>query len=124
MKFSEANHTDGHLIEAYDARSVVIGTQRYSQGLIVTPTQIIAPWSVQPANLTEKHIDELLTLKPLIIILGTGSRQEFPDLKLYFAVMERGVGFEVMDTGAACRTYNILVSEGRRVVAALMPFRL
>jgi len=124
MRFSEADNTNGHLIDAYDAHGVVIGKQRYQQGLIVMSTQIIAPWTVQPADLTGEHLDELLAFTPQIIVLGTGSRQVFPDSRLYFAVLERGVGFEVMDTGAACRTYNILVSEGRRVVAGLMPFSL
>ncbi|MBV5310546.1 Mth938-like domain-containing protein [Chromatium okenii] len=124
MRFSEADNANGYLIDAYDTHGVVIGKQRYAQGLIVTPTQIIAPWSLQLADLTAESIDELLAFAPQIIVLGTGSRQVFPDPILYFAVLERGIGFEVMDTGAACRTYNILVSEGRRVVAGLMPFSL
>lgn len=124
MKFSEADNTNGYLIDAYDAQGVMIGKQRYTQGLIVTPTQIIAPWSLQPTDLTAEFIDELLAFAPQIIVLGTGNRQVFPDPSLYFAVMERGIGFEVMDTGAACRTYNILIADGRRVVAGLMPFIL
>ena len=76
--------------------------------------------------MTLKHLDALIAIEPetRIIVLGTGETQVFPDPALYFAVIGRGIGFEVMDTGAACRTYNILISEGRRVVAGLMPLAL
>ena len=64
---------------------------------------------------------KLTTHDPEIIIFGTGKEQVFPDPALFVPLMERGIGYEVMNTGAACRTYNILLSEERRVLAALIP---
>ncbi len=76
---------------------------------------------------TVEHIEPddftpVLSLEPEIVILGTGPAQVFPEPAVYAPAINRGVGLEIMDTGAACRTYNILVSEGRRVVAALIMF--
>ena len=62
----------------------------------------------------------MLALEPEIVVLGSGTRQRFPELQLLAALLSRGIGCEVMDTGAACRTYNVLASEDRRVVAALL----
>jgi uncharacterized protein len=61
-----------------------------------------------------------LTLEPEIVLLGTGRRQQFPHPRLTQALLEQGVGVEVMDTAAACRTYNVIMLEGRRVAAALL----
>ena len=72
------------------------------------------------AGLTAEHLEAVLGESTQVLILGTGTRQHFPAPKVQFALLERGIGLEVMDTGAACRTYNILVSEGRDVVAALL----
>ena len=62
----------------------------------------------------------MLSLEPEIVILGTGERQVFPEPSLFAAVAGRGVGLEVMDNGAACRTYNVLLAEGRRVALAII----
>ncbi len=121
MKFTEANDAGGHLIEGYGTEGIAIGGRRYRRSLILTPSRILEPWEPSSsANLTREHLNELLALEPQVIILGTGPQQVFPDPAVYFWVMERGIGIEVMDTGAACRTYNILMSEGRRVVAGLI----
>jgi uncharacterized protein len=126
MRFSEADGSSGHLIDAYGDDGILIGGRRFTRGLIVTPNQVQDDWGpARPADLTVEHLDALLAIEPetQVIVLGTGETQVFPDPALYFAVIGRGVGFEVMDTGAACRTYNILMSEGRRVVAGLLPWR-
>lgn len=126
MKFSQADGSSGHLIDAYGSEGILIGGRRFTRGLIVTPSRVEEGWGpAQPADLTVEHLEALIAIEPeiQIIVLGTGEIQVFPDPALYFAVIGRGVGFEVMDTGAACRTYNILMSEGRRVVAGLLPWR-
>jgi uncharacterized protein len=121
MRFSEADNTSGSLIDAYGVDGIAIGGRLYRRGLIVTPERIVDPWGpTQPSELTADHLDELLAFSPQIIVLGTGRTQIFPDPSLYFRMIEQRIGFEIMDTGAACRTYNILMSEGRRVVAALI----
>ncbi|MBK1642497.1 hypothetical protein CKO12_11530 [Chromatium okenii] len=119
MRFSEADDTSGNLITAYDAEGVVVGRQRYLAGLIVTPTQIVAPWAAPAAALTITHLEQVLALAPQVILLGTGTQQIFLAPQLQFAVLQRGIGLEVMNSAAACRTYNILAAEGRRVAVAL-----
>lgn len=124
MRFSEADASSGPLIEAYDREGILIAGRRFTRGLIVTPRRIREDWGPShPAELRIEHLEALLAIEAetQVILLGTGDTQVFPDPALGFAVLGRGVGFEVMDTGAACRTYNILISEGRRVVAGLLP---
>lgn len=121
MKFSQADSDGGHLIQGYAPDHVIIDDHTYRGGLIVSPDRIITGWGPAEASaLSAAHLDALIALAPQVIILGTGTRQVFPDPALYARVLEHGIGFEVMDTGAACRTYNILMSEGRRVAAALL----
>jgi uncharacterized protein len=126
MRFSEADDSGGNLIDAYGSEGIVIGGRRFTRGLIVTPQRVLDDWGpADPASLRLAHLEALLEQAPdaQVMVLGTGAYQVFPDPTLYVAITRRGVGLEVMDTGAACRTYNILMSEGRRVVAGLMPWQ-
>ena len=82
--------------------------------------RLIDDWRPQTLEeLREEDLDAVFALQPEIVVLGSGSRQRFPETQLLAAILARGIGCEVMDTGAACRTYNVLVSESRRAVAAL-----
>jgi uncharacterized protein len=67
------------------------------------------------------HFDAVLAAEPEVVLLGTGARQRFAHPRLTAALIARRIGVESMDTGAACRTYNILMTEGRKVLAALLP---
>jgi uncharacterized protein len=88
---------------------------------IITPRQVMADWPPQGIeDLAAEHLAALVELDPEVIILGTGETLQFPAPRLGAALVERQIGLEIMDTAAACRTYNILVAEGRMVVAALM----
>jgi uncharacterized protein len=71
-------------------------------------------------EITVPDFDEVLSMQPEIILLGTGTTLRFPSVQLSGSILATGTGFEVMDTAAACRTYNILLSEKRKVVAALL----
>lgn len=126
MRFSEADNNSGHLIEAYGAEGIRVGGRSFRRGLIVTPSRVEEGWGpARAADLEIAHLDALIGADPSgelqVVILGTGATQVFLHPELHAAVLGRGIGLEVMDTGAACRTYNILVSEGRRVVAGLLP---
>lgn len=122
MRFTEADKNSGYLIEAYGSEGIQIDGRRYGQGLVLSAQRIIAPWGPpSPAEFTTLHLETLLTFDPQVMVLGTGANQVFPDPAVYVDILSRGIGVEIMDTGAACRTYNILVSEGRRVVAGLLP---
>ncbi|MBK1703679.1 Mth938-like domain-containing protein [Halochromatium glycolicum] len=121
MKVSEFETDAGPLIEAYEPGRVRIEGQHYNGTVAVTAGRIMADWG--PADLDElapAHLEAIAELAPQIVVLGTGARQRFPDPAVYAVLLERGIGIEIMDTGAACRTYNILAGEGRRVVAALI----
>jgi uncharacterized protein len=123
MRFAESDDSNGYLVQAYGPEGIRIGARLYSRGLILAPQRILEDWGpVRLEFLDAGHLQPLIDLQPEVIVLGTGRSQVFPDPAVYAGVLARGIGFEVMDTGAACRTYNILVSEGRRVVAALLPW--
>jgi len=123
MKFSAADTDSGHLILHYDPSRILIGGRAYTQGLIVSPEHIQPGWGPASATeLTAEHFAALAALDPRVLIIGTGERQIFPDPNAYRALLRRGLGVDIMDTGAACRTYNTLVSEGRKVVAGLLMY--
>ena len=110
-----------YLIRAYEEGQVTIGQQQYRRSLIVSAQAPPAQWRPRSAGeLLREDFEPVLALQPEILLLGTGQRLDFPSPSLTVAVLQAGVGVEVMDTAAACRTYNILLSEERRVVAALL----
>ncbi|QIK39069.1 hypothetical protein GWK36_02550 [Caldichromatium japonicum] len=121
MKFAEIEQTEGHLVEAHGPGWVRISGQRYTQGLILTPAEIVSPWG--PACASELDLEHLLDLTrfaPEVILIGTGQTTALLDPLLQAPFIQQRIGVEWMTTAAACRTYNILVAEGRRVVAALI----
>lgn len=121
MKINRDFRLDINLIRSHEAGRLVIGEQTYSSNLILSPGQIMPDWAAASSEtLTLDLLEPALAMKPGILLLGTGTAQRFPAPELMAAVMGRGVGLEVMDTAAACRTYNILASENRPVVAALI----
>ena len=108
------------IIRGYDATSITT-----SEGVLTSSTLIaadaLAPWPPHAvAELTAEHVALLLAHDPEVIIIGTGAKFALPPQAALAAARARRIGIEVMDTAAACRTYNVLVGEGRRVVAGLM----
>ncbi|MCP3666085.1 MAG: Xcc1710-like domain-containing protein [Gammaproteobacteria bacterium] len=121
MKFALSDSADGYLIRAYRSGEITIGEQRFTSSLILLPDQIHTNWSVVDfSDLELSHFTTMAGFRPDLIILGTGEQQSFPKPALYQPLITQGIGLEVMTTSAACRTYNILVSEGRRPLAALI----
>jgi uncharacterized protein len=120
MKFILDNIDGGYLIQRYDTGMLVIDQAVYRESLILLPDQVITDWAPSAVpDLTAEDFTRLAGLEPEIVLLGTGGRQQFPHPSLSQPLMARRIGLEVMDTAAACRTYNILMAEGRRVAAAL-----
>ncbi|HJS88380.1 MAG TPA: Mth938-like domain-containing protein [Steroidobacteraceae bacterium] len=120
MKFTLESNTRLNLVRAYSRTELRIGEQRIHSSCIVCAEELITEWP--PARfeaLTPAHLAAIFALQPEVVLLGTGERQRFPPAEIRAAFALRGVGLEVMDLGAACRTYNILVQEERRAVAAL-----
>ena len=113
---SERNRIDG-----YTDSSVIINGDEYSSSLILSPSEINPNWAVPSFHdLASQHIASIISLQPEIIILGTGRTLHFPDPEIITEIFREKIGFEVMDTGAACRCYNLLLSEDRKVAAGLI----
>lgn len=111
-----------NLIRTYEAGRIVVGEQDYRHSLIILADRLITDWPPQAlAELSVADMQVLADLKCEVVLLGTGQLLRFPSPDLLAPLAAAGTGIEVMDTGAACRTYNILMGEGRRVAAALMP---
>jgi len=108
-------------VTSYGPGYVVINAVRYEQSLVVLPDRVVPDWNVPKLDaLASQDIVRIAALKPELVLLGTGGRLHFPDPGLLACLGAAGIGTEVMDTAAACRTYNILAAEGRRVAAALI----
>jgi uncharacterized protein len=108
-------------IRAFKVGQVQINDTIYTQNLIISPHQLIENWAPQTiADLNHASLAPAVTLKPDILIIGTGAKQEFIPLDSYGEFLNQGIGIELMDTAAACRTYNVLTAENRKVVAALL----
>lgn len=122
MRFAEADNDGGHFINGYEPGRILIDGHSYHKALIVSPDRVISDWGPASAGeITEERFAALLELGPQVIVVGTGDRQVFPNPRIYSSALEQGIGVEIMDTGAACRTYNILMAEGRTVAAGLIP---
>ena len=121
VKFQPDSLEGVNTIARHDGASVWVGNQPYSGSVIVPWSGPVRPWA--PADfsaLTRAHFDELLQLQPELVIFGSGSKLRFPAPALLSGLIARRIGVESMDSAAACRTYNVLVSERRTVVAALL----
>jgi len=121
MKLHLNNAAGQNLFTAHGQGYVAVNGVRHERGLIVTPEQLIEP-DRDPGfeELDAAYFEALLALRPEIILLGTGARLRFPAPALTACLAPAHIGLEVMDTGALCRTYNILASEGRAVAAAVL----
>ncbi|SER78082.1 Uncharacterized conserved protein, contains Mth938-like domain [Nitrosomonas sp. Nm51] len=121
MKLHLVNFDQQNVFSGYGDGYVMINRVRHEQNLIVFPDEIIEQWLVDSVDeLSLEHFDNVLPRRPEIILLGTGVQLKFPDYALMARIIQTGIGFEVMDTQAACRTYNILVEEDRQVAAAII----
>lgn len=110
-----------NLFTAYGDDYVAVNHEKHRSSLIVLPDRLLAAWtSASVGSLQEADMQTLLGLGVEVVLLGTGKRLRFPAPALMRPFAPAGIGLEVMDLQAACRTYNILASEGRKVAAALL----
>lgn len=115
------HHPDSaQAITAHGPGFVILNGERIDKSLVVSPTRSLRVWADGFERLTSAHFEQLLVLQPELVLFGTGSTFRFPAPELTRPLLEAGVGVECMDTAAACRTYTVLSSEGRQVVAALI----
>ncbi len=120
MKF-HLQGSSGNTVTGVGAGWVRVGAVEYRENLLLSPEALETGWADGGFDaLDEADFARLLALAPEVALLGTGARQRFPHPRLYRALTEAGVGLETMDTPAACRTFNILAAEGRRVAMGLL----
>ena len=121
MRVAQDPSSARNLIRSYAPGEVRINDQVFHRPLIVGPSTIApGPEVRDAAELTAAHTADIMALEPELVLIGTGARQIFPAAEFGAQFLRAGIGFEVMDTGAACRTFNVLVAEQRRVVAILL----
>lgn len=120
MKLHLSRSANTNLISGYGRDHILVNGVRYDTSLIVLPDEVVTSWARQFEQLAPEHFDTLAMRAPEIILLGSGASLRFPSPVLYAGLIKAHIGVEVMDTPAACRTYNILAAEGRRVAAALI----
>ncbi len=121
MKFQPESLTGLNAVQAYTPDELRIAGQPWRQSVLVPAQGEVRPWTVDAFDaLTPAHFEALLDLNPELVVFGSGPRLRFVPPAMYRSLIERGVGLETMDTQAACRTYNILVSEGRKAVGAFL----
>ena len=120
MKFQLEIAPGRNLFTGYGRGYVEINRTRHETSLVVAADALHFDWPARWEDLAAAHFDFLLTLQPEIVLLGSGAGQRFPRPALARSLSAARVGLEAMDTAAACRTYNILIAEGRNVVAAVM----
>jgi uncharacterized protein len=119
MKLTLASRSQ-NFIRAYEAGEIHLANRTLCTNCLIAPEQVIEQWTNNTVDtLTAADLQSIFALKPEVVILGTGMRQQFPAAAIRAAFLAREIGFEVMDLGAACRTFNVLLSEDRRVGAAL-----
>lgn len=114
-------NSNRNLFTEYGEGYVAVNGKQYRQAVVVMAGEVRTDWTAANfASLKQAHFDYFLALKPEVLLLGTGAKQQFAHPSLYRELIQAGISIEFMDTPAACRTYNILVAEDRKVVAAVL----
>ena len=121
MKFERDDAQGRNTFTGYGEGYVEVNGKRHSASLVVSGDRVLVDWPAASVEaLTADHLAAVVALAPEVVLLGSGARFQFPPPALLAPLHQAGIGVEVMDTPAACRTYNILLGEGRNVVAALV----
>jgi uncharacterized protein len=118
----QADRAEGvNIINAASPEAVSVNGRPYTRSILVPPAGEVTFWdAASMAELTEAHFNRIAESRPELVIFGSGRQLKFPSPVLLRTLMAARIGVETMDTAAACRTYNILVAEGRQVMAALL----
>jgi len=121
LKLQLSNTAGQKIFTEHGPGYVTVNNERFEQPVVVTPEQVLTDWAPQDfAALEEAHFEYFLAFQPEVVLIGTGELLRFPHPRLYRRLIEANIGIEFMDTAAACRTFDILVSEDRKVVAAIL----
>jgi uncharacterized protein len=121
MSLTLDDNNASYQIRGFTPGSIRVNDQTFTQSVIITSTELITNWP--PQRITElkpEHLALIIEKHPRIFILGTGETLIFPSLEIYGQLINQQIGVEIMDTRAACRTYNALTAEGRDVIGAFI----
>jgi uncharacterized protein len=122
MDLTQERPGEHHYIHSVSESGIRVVDQICEGAFIVSANRLILDWPVTtPADIDARHLKQVFELEPELVLIGTGAEQVFLKPELLMEFYGRSVGIEVMTTQAACRTFNVLVSEGRKVVAAILP---
>lgn len=122
MKFSEDSAAGIYRLHSYGQGWIQVNERRLERGFILSTDQLISDWEPETfTDLRPGHLDAVFALKAELILIGTGGQQQLPAADIYRTLIHSQTGFELMATAAACRTYNVLVAESRRVAVILFP---
>jgi uncharacterized protein len=111
-----------HFIRSIGEQGIRINDDYYAGAVIVSAEKVVPEWAVESVgDIDEASLQPIFELDPDVVLIGTGASQVFLPPEIQMVFFRRGIGFEVMSTDAACRTFNVLVAEGRPVTAALLP---
>lgn len=122
MKFTEDTGSARYRITGYGQGWVQVNGEKLESSFILGPQTLVTDWKPQNIQeLTASNLEQLFDIQAEVIIIGSGTKQQFPPAETWRALVQNGTGFEVMTTEAACRTYNVLLSEARRIAAAFFP---
>jgi uncharacterized protein len=121
VKLHSDPQSSQNTITGYGIGFLEVNQTPYSHALIVQPEDEVLAWPVEEIqDLSEDHFSMISALLPELVIVGTGKKQVFLNPKILQPLIKAKIGFEMMDSQAACRTYNILMGEGRKVLAAIL----
>lgn len=121
MQLAQENPDFIYVLRGIVDAGVLVNQETIGRSFLLTPNVIVQEWRpTSAADLLPEDMLALLALEPALVLLGTGKRQKFPSAAAMAALLTRGIGIEVMDSGAAARTFNVLATEGRKVVAAFL----
>ena len=122
MKFAEDNISRETTISRYGSGFIEVGQQRFEHAILVFPDSGARPWDcTNIAQANPENLQEIIDYRPELVLIGSGGAFAFPDFSVQAWLQQHGIGCEVMDTPAACRTWNILSSERSRAMALLLP---
>ncbi len=120
MKLHQSKVKNVNQFTAYDTTGVKVNDERFEGSVLVLPNEIHTWRPTSFADLTAEDFAALLGYEPELVLLGTGSKIQFPHPQLYAALSSQRIGIDMMDTGALCRTFNVLTAENRRVLALVL----
>jgi len=121
VKFAEADPNEGYFVTSYDEHTIQINGKNFHSSLVIANNALKTDWRPHSVEtLCATDFKDITAMNPELVIIGTGSRLTFPPVEIYAELIKLGVGVEIMDTGAACRTFNVLTSEGRHAVCGLI----